>query len=245
MNDILHPITVPLTLLTASLLLVSFVIITPQMSPFPWIADSDGDGFTDDIDEFSEDPLEWKDSDGDHVGDNSDVFPFDASEQSDLDGDGVGDNIDILDQGNAAIKISLTDFQFLGYDDSYYRWTIIPDVWFNILIDMDNDSIFDMTFESDIFFDTSHIADFFSIQLDIEDFQQSIIFSIIIYDVWETSGSKVTDSEIIDYVPINGMKVYSHSIRLPFSDSWDYSGIGDGDTPDCSISYQFETITID
>ena len=39
--------------------------------------DSDGDGYSDDIDAFPKDPNEWMDSDGDGVGDNADAYPFD------------------------------------------------------------------------------------------------------------------------------------------------------------------------
>ena len=60
----------------------------------PGELDSDGDGYSDNIDMFPSDPLEWLDSDGDGVGDNSDAFPYDATETLDSDGDGVGDNSD-------------------------------------------------------------------------------------------------------------------------------------------------------
>lgn len=57
-------------------------------------ADSDEDGYEDDVDAFPEDPSEWLDTDGDGVGDNADVFPEDGSETQDTDSDGVGDNAD-------------------------------------------------------------------------------------------------------------------------------------------------------
>lgn len=57
--------------------------------------DMDGDGVVDDIDEFDDDPNEWKDTDKDGVGDNSDVFPENAAETKDTDNDGIGDNADI------------------------------------------------------------------------------------------------------------------------------------------------------
>lgn len=57
-------------------------------------ADSDGDGYADDADDFPSDPTEWVDSDGDGVGDNSDAFPLDPSETTDSDQDGIGDNAD-------------------------------------------------------------------------------------------------------------------------------------------------------
>ncbi len=71
------------------------------------LEDRDDDGFVDPVDEFPDDPDEWRDTDGDGVGnradtdddndgvgDASDAFPFDASESVDADEDGVGDNAD-------------------------------------------------------------------------------------------------------------------------------------------------------
>lgn len=56
--------------------------------------DTDGDGYNDDVDEFPDDPFEWKDSDKDEVGDNSDKFPYNRYEQYDSDNDGIGNNED-------------------------------------------------------------------------------------------------------------------------------------------------------
>ena len=56
--------------------------------------DSDGDGVSDQLDVFPDDPSETIDSDGDGVGDNADALPNDASETIDSDGDGAGDNSD-------------------------------------------------------------------------------------------------------------------------------------------------------
>ncbi len=66
--------------------------------------DTDGDGVTDNIDAFPNDPTETVDTDGDGVGnvadtdddndgtlDVNDVFPLNPAEVSDTDGDGVGD----------------------------------------------------------------------------------------------------------------------------------------------------------
>ena len=55
-------------------------------------ADSDGDGFLDEEDDFPDDPDETTDTDGDGVGDNADAFPTDPDETADSDGDGIGDN---------------------------------------------------------------------------------------------------------------------------------------------------------
>ena len=59
--------------------------------------DTDGDGYTDDVDDFINDPTQWNDYDGDGYGDNangnnSDAFPQDSTQWVDADGDGCGDN---------------------------------------------------------------------------------------------------------------------------------------------------------
>ena len=61
--------------------------------------DSDGDGWSDDGDLFSNNPTQWADRDGDGYGDNqdpnatmSDAFSADGTQWNDTDGDGHGDN---------------------------------------------------------------------------------------------------------------------------------------------------------
>jgi WD40 repeat protein len=69
--------------------------------------DADGDGWSDEGDEYPSDVLQWADADGDGYGDNyyfdlssnqlhmnqsGDAFPDDASQWNDSDGDGYGDN---------------------------------------------------------------------------------------------------------------------------------------------------------
>ena len=56
--------------------------------------DSDGDLYSDEADEFPNDPTENRDWDEDGVGDNADYFPWNALEWEDSDGDGRGDNSD-------------------------------------------------------------------------------------------------------------------------------------------------------
>ena len=80
--------------------------------------DSDGDGFTDDVDAFPFDSTQWSDVDGDGYGDNpegnsSDAFPNNPNEWNDTDDDGVGDNED-------AFPLDFTqwsDFDGDGYGD--------------------------------------------------------------------------------------------------------------------------------
>ena len=81
------------------------------------IADADGDGVSDDRDEFDDDPDEWGDIDADGVGDNSDAFPNDPSESVDSDGDGVGDNADLFP--NNPNRASGVDSDGDGIDDEF------------------------------------------------------------------------------------------------------------------------------
>ena len=54
--------------------------------------DSDGDGWSDEEDDFPNDPAEYLDTDGDNVPNHLDKFPLDPSQQTDDDFDGYGDN---------------------------------------------------------------------------------------------------------------------------------------------------------
>ena len=112
-----------------------------------WL-DSDNDGYGDNSDVFPHDSSEWEDSDYDGYGDNSDAFPYDSSEWADSDGDGWGDNsdpypydydndgysdsVDIKKDGDAAIKISLEQFNVV--DELDFLFTSV-EVFFEIYID--------------------------------------------------------------------------------------------------------------
>jgi len=91
--------------------------------------DADGDGYSDENDDFPNNPTEWLDSDGDGVGDNSDVFPNDSGEWMDSDGDGAGDNGDAFPNdanetmdsdndgvGNNADMFPYNSFEYLDSD---------------------------------------------------------------------------------------------------------------------------------
>ena len=54
--------------------------------------DTDGDGWSDEGDDFPLDPTEYLDSDSDGYPDSRDDFPFDPTQWKDSDGDGYGDN---------------------------------------------------------------------------------------------------------------------------------------------------------
>ena len=54
--------------------------------------DDDGDGHSNDHDDFPNDAAIWLDSDGDGVDDSLDAFPFEPGQSQDTDGDGYGDN---------------------------------------------------------------------------------------------------------------------------------------------------------
>ena len=76
-------------------------------NPSEWL-DTDNDGVGDNTDMFPNDTGEWMDSDGDGVGDNGDAFPYDANETMDSDNDGVGDNADMF---------PFNAFEYLDSDD--------------------------------------------------------------------------------------------------------------------------------
>ncbi|MCJ8315173.1 MAG: hypothetical protein HRU38_24330, partial [Saccharospirillaceae bacterium] len=75
------------------------------------IIDSDGDGISDDYDDFPNDPNEIIDSDGDGVGDQSDRFPLDENESTDFDDDLIGDEAD-LDDDNDGVLDLVDDYPF-------------------------------------------------------------------------------------------------------------------------------------
>jgi len=238
---------VSLTILTVIIIIIAITLFIPSLFPVSVVADTDGDGFSDKNDAFPDDPYEWNDTDEDGIGDNSDAFPEDPSETSDSDNDGIGDVADFFDEGDGGITISLTRFEFKGYDEGYPRKRNTPDAFFLIEIDTNNDSEFDYTEESDIFFSTSSLDNFLSVTINLQDNISTVRFTILVYDVWETSGDNhnITDYEIIDYSPAQGVKTTTHIESLPASESWASSGEGDSDTPDCYLAYSIATVEID
>ena len=88
--------------------------VSDQKSEFMLAVDSDGDGYSNSVDAFPQDPTEWQDSDGDGYGDNSDVFPQDSTEWADTDSDGYGDNADVFPQDSTEWADTDSD----GYGDN-------------------------------------------------------------------------------------------------------------------------------
>lgn len=72
----------------------------------PVVADSDGDGVTDDEDAFPFDPDHSRDSDRDGTPDSLDEFPRNPHEDTDTDGDGTGDNADEDADGDGVPDVS-------------------------------------------------------------------------------------------------------------------------------------------
>ena len=91
------------TIIPSFLIIVSLlvVILSPSFSPIQSIKDSDGDGYSDDVDVFDSNPREWSDSDGDGLGDNQDDCPMEYGDSTtdrigcqDRDSDGYSDQND-------------------------------------------------------------------------------------------------------------------------------------------------------
>ena len=104
--------------------------------------DRDDDGFVDPVDEFPDDPAEWRDTDqdgignradsdddNDGVGDASDAFPFNASESVDTDADGVGNNADLDDDNDGlADGIDLLPLDASEADETVLLFPPVADV---------------------------------------------------------------------------------------------------------------------
>ena len=102
--------------------------------------DTDGDGWSDEGDDFPLDPTEHLDSDSDGYPDSSDDFPFDPTQWKDSDGDGYGDN----PQGNLGDAYPndasrYADSDRDGIDDQADAFPYDPTQW----VDADGDGMGD------------------------------------------------------------------------------------------------------
>jgi hypothetical protein len=231
-------------LLTVSVFALAFVLLSPAMSPIASISDLDGDGVADSSDFFPTDPSEWMDSDGDGVGDHGDAFPDNPDEMVDSDGDGIGDEADFMDDGNGGIRVSLLRFEFEGYSSLYHRVKYYPDAWFEIRLDTDCDGEFDAFVQTEIYSCADTLDLFFVTDFDLRDDATAVRFSILAYDVWDTDNNNVTDFEIMDYIPIDGVTADDQTVSLPCCSTWTYCGEGDLETPDCHLEYSLTSIAL-
>ncbi|MCK4455515.1 MAG: hypothetical protein KAU99_04120 [Thermoplasmata archaeon] len=246
------------------------VMMNPATSPIPGLKDSDGDGYTDDQDDFPNDPTEWKDTDGDGYGDNQDVFPTDPDEWYDSDNDGVGDNTDEFPNDPTEWKDSDGD----GYGDNGDEFPHDPSEW----RDSDSDGLGD---NAD-FYDSGNggvqvtvtyfLGDCgnwfgdcdpqFKIEVDINndgtyDVEKTVsyynddeLFNPITFKVdidddepaikFRIRLKDLDGGETIDYNPDPGYTGYSHTDYKPYSYD-SWSHQGLG-TPSCLLEYSIQAV---
>jgi hypothetical protein len=149
-----------------------------------------------------------------------------------------------MDNGNGGVRISLLSYDFEGYASSYNRIKYCPDALFVISVDSDNDGDFDVSYDSDIFFCMECNETFFEAECDLHDDCTSVRFTIVAYDIWDIDNNEILDSEILDYMPLDGVKADEQTLALPCLFTWTNSGTGDTDTPDCTLSYMISTVAM-
>ena len=239
--------------------LVIVYLLMPLTSPINTISDADGDGFSDSLDAFPNDPTEWDDSDGDGYGNNEDEFPNDpgewddldndgygdndddefpndSSEWNDSDSDGVGDNDDFYDSGNGKIKISITKYDGDGTADVFDA----SDVYFKIYVDTNLDGIYESSYTTPTHTNSEYFTNSPNdvLVVDIGDNVDQIKFMIEVYDYDSLSGA-----DSIDYNPGSGYW-YSHTVNDPYSSNWSYNGATDlvPNEIDCLLEYKIEVV---
>lgn len=182
-----------------------------------------------------------RDSDGDGFPDNVDIFPDNSSEWYDTDSDGVGDNADLLPFHNAVVVISVDLYIGDGTSDTGDGEDgTSGDPYFVIGVSIDDEDTLPIEYElseqSDVFYDTEKLLDGFSMVVDIDDDQGDIDFSIHVYDD-DSGAAEPIDASIDD----NYYHVF-RSFAYPFTRS--FVAEGDSDGPKCLLVYSL-TLTSD
>ena len=124
-----------------------------------------------------------KDSDGDGVSDALDAFPNDPLESRDSDGDGVGDHADLYDAGNAAVRMIIQYFN--KYDDELCAGDPC-DIVFHFEIDPDGTEPFDSVCVADspVFVDATVLHDPVgaTITCDVPETATAVIEKLVVAD---------------------------------------------------------------
>lgn len=146
--------------------------------------------------------------------------------EKDSDGDGVPDNEDFWDSGNGGVRISITHFS--GDCDNWFG-SCEPE--FTIKVDVDNDGVYEQS-KTRTFGDYDEMYDVMEFDVDIEDDQSAIAFTI---EVWDDDGN-----DKIDYNPTTGVAWMEHTVNFPYShDDWSSSGLG---STRCLLEYEIRAI---
>jgi len=214
---------------------VFYWVTDPDSSTDSRIRDRDGDGVADANDAFPDDASETKDTDNDGYGDNSDVFPYDSSEHIDTDLDGIGNNADFYDYGNGKVKIAITSFRSDGTADVLDS----ADAYFQILIDANNDGIFEQTQTSSRTDNDDSLSNPFSYIVDLPDSTTQFKFAIKVWDY-----DSASNDDLFDYCPTTTGYYYTMTVNNPFSDSWLYDGADDyqDNEIDCELGYSISVV---
>ena len=223
--------------------------ITPVTPVTPVSADSDGDGYNDDVDAFPNDRLEWRDTDHDGYGDNSDAFPTDSSEHLDSDHDGVGNNKDVFPYDAYESKDSdsdgIGDNADIDDDNDGYTDTVDYLPYENAVIKV-TISKFKVIDEVDGWPDDSNKAQiYFDIYIDD---MNNVLDKLPSSGEWDVDrGHLVTVNQYVTYdVPDN---VQTHSVKIIMydkdlvgSESLDIDGIHTGSSQN-ALTLQYDIVT--
>jgi len=132
--------------------------------------DSDGDGYTDDVDVFPNNASEWKDTDGDGYGDNSDSSPYDPEKWSNEPKD------------NSLGEMGGLHYVFWNFDTPYFNSLTIN---LTILYEPDNrDGLYFQMYQATI----NGVGFFFGLQTRMYNPIKHIVGKGILFSRWETKN---------------------------------------------------------